>query len=136
MSRVVQEANLSSSAGRNGQGVRRSSTRSRKPNSSLFQEAVAMERIPELRKRRGGVHPVLTAKRKEIDSLLTDENSLEAVKAKLTKITSLFQGFTDAQEEYNAALIDESQRQESVAYFADIESSLISFVKRLQTGCV
>ena len=45
MSHVVQEANLSSSAGRNGQGVCRSSTRSRKPNSSLDQEAVAMERI-------------------------------------------------------------------------------------------
>ena len=136
MSRVVQEANLSSSAGRNGQGVRRSSTRSRKPNSSLYQEAVAMERIPELRKRRGGVHPVLMAKSKEIDSLLTDENNLEAVKVKVTEITSLFQGFTDAHEEYNAALINESQRQESVAYFADIDSSLISFVKRLQTGYV
>ena len=48
MSHVVQEANLSCSAGKNGQGVRRSSTRSRKPNSSLDQEAVAMERIREL----------------------------------------------------------------------------------------
>ena len=54
MSHVVQEANLSCSAGKNGQSVRRSSTRSRKPNSSLDQEAVAMERIRELRKRRGG----------------------------------------------------------------------------------
>ena len=127
MSHVVQEANLSCSAGKNGQSVRRSSTRSRKPNSSLDQEAVTMERIRELRKRRGGVLSALTAKRKEIDSLLTDENNLEAVKVKLTEITSLFQRFTDAHEEYNAALIDESQRQESVVYFADIESSLNFF---------
>ncbi|CAH3148678.1 unnamed protein product [Porites lobata] len=68
-----------------------------------------MERIRELRKRRGGVLSALTAKRKEIDSLLTDENNLEAVK------------------EYNATLIDESQRQESVVYFTDIESSLNFF---------
>ena len=127
MSHVVQEANLSCSAGKNGQSVRRSSTRSRKPNSSLDQEAVTMERIRELRKRRGGVLSALTAKRKEIDSLLTDENNLEAVKVKLTEITSLFQRFTDAHEEYNAALIDESQRQESVVYFTDIESSLNFF---------
>ena len=53
MSHVVQEVNLS--AGKNGQRVRRSSTRSRKPNSSLDQEVVAMERIRELRKRRGRV---------------------------------------------------------------------------------
>ena len=46
---------------------------------------------------------------------------------KLTEITSLFQRFTDAHEEYTAALIDESQRQESVVYFTDIESSLNFF---------
>ncbi|CAH3014403.1 unnamed protein product, partial [Porites evermanni] len=115
MSRAVQEANLSSSTGRNDQGVRRSSTRSRKPNSSLYQEAVTMERIPELRKRRGGVLSVLIVKRKEIDRLLTDENNLEGVNVKLTEITSLFQRLTDAHEEYNVALIFESQRQESVA---------------------
>ena len=67
MSHVVHEANLSCSAGKNGRGVRRSSTLSRKPNSSLDQKAVAMERIRELRKRRGGVLSALTAKRKEID---------------------------------------------------------------------
>ena len=67
------------------------------------------------------------AKCKEIDNLLTDENNLEVVKVKLTEITSLFQRFTDAHEKYNAALIDESQRQESVVYFADIESSLNFF---------
>ena len=121
---------MSCSAGKNG--VRRSTTRSRKPNSSLDREAVAMERIQELRKRRGGVLSALTAKRKEIDSLLTDENNVEAVKVKLTEITSLFQRSTDAHEDYNAALIDESQRQESVVYFADIGSSLNFFC---QTAC-
>ena len=46
---------------------------------------------------------------------------------KLTEITSLLQRFTDAHEEYNADLIDESQRQESLDYFVDIESSLNFF---------
>ena len=46
---------------------------------------------------------------------------------KLTEITSLFQRFTDAHEEYNADLIDETQRQESLDYFVDIESSLNFF---------
>ena len=101
MSHVIQEANLSCSAGKNGQSGRRSSTRSRKPNSSLDQEAVAMERIRELWKRRGGVLSVLKAKRNEIDSFSTNEHNLEAVKVKLTEITSLFQRFTDAHEEYN-----------------------------------
>ena len=101
MSHVIQEANLSCSAGKNGPSGRRSSTRSRKPNSSLDQEAVAMERIRELWKRRGGVLSVLKAKRNEIDSLWKNENNLEAVKVKLTEITSLFQRFTDAHEEYN-----------------------------------
>ena len=88
---MVQEVNLSCFAGKNGQGVRRSSTPSRKPNSSLDQEAVAMERIRELRTRRGGVRSALTAnKRKEIDSLLTDENNLEAVKVKLTEINLIY----------------------------------------------
>ena len=70
----------------NGEDVRRSSTRSRKPNPSLDEEAVSLKRIQEFRKRRGGVLSALTAKRKEIDSLLTDENNLEAVKVKLTEI--------------------------------------------------
>ena len=43
------------------------------------------------------------------------------------EITSLFQKLTDAHEEYDADLIDESQRQESVDYFVDIESSLNFF---------
>ena len=77
--------------------------------------------------RRGGVLSALTVKRKEIDSLLTDENNFDAVKVKLTEITSPFQRFTDAHEEYDATLIDKSQRQESVVYFADIESSFNFF---------
>ena len=112
---MVQEANLSCSTAQNGQGVSRLRTCLWKANSLLDQKAVAMERIRELRKRRGRVlSALMMAKPKEIDSLLTDENSLEAVKVKLREITSLFQKFTDTHEEYNADLIDESQRQESL----------------------
>ena len=64
-----QEANLSCSTGKYGQGVSRLSTCSWKANSSLDQKAVAMERIRELRERRGRIlSSVMMAKRKEIDS--------------------------------------------------------------------
>ena len=57
--------------------------------------------------------PSLSAKRREIDNLLTDESNLEAVKIKLPEITSLFRKFAEAQHAYHAALTDEGQRQES-----------------------
>ena len=105
---MVQEANLSCSTAKNGQGVSRLRTCLWKANSLLDQKAVAMERIRELTKRRGRVlSALMMAKPKEIDSLLTDENNLEAVEVKLREIT-------DTYEEYNADLIDESQRQESL----------------------
>ena len=49
------------------------------------------------------------------------------VKVKLSEITSIFQRFADAQDAYNAALVEESQRQESDVYFAEIETSLNFF---------
>ena len=49
------------------------------------------------------------------------------VKVKLSEITSLFQRFADAQDAYNAALVEESQRQESDVYFAEIETNLNFF---------
>ncbi len=48
----------------------------------------------------------------------------QLVKAKLSEMTLLFQSFTKAHDAYNAALVEESQRQESYVYFADIKSSL------------
>ena len=54
MSHDGQDVNLSNSAGRNDQPVRPSSTHVNRPNSSLDQEGIATEQIPELRKRRGG----------------------------------------------------------------------------------
>ena len=71
--------------GKNGQPVQCSSARARKPNSSVDQEGMVIERIRELRKQRGKVLSSLTAKRREIDSLLTDKNNLEMVKVKLIK---------------------------------------------------
>ena len=93
----------------------------------MNQEGVAIERIRDLRKRRGGVLSSLTAKRKEIDIFLADENNLEAVKVKLSEITSLFQRFTETHNEYNAALVADSQRQESDVYFAEIECNMNFF---------
>ena len=128
MSRNGSDVYLSYSAGKNGQPAENGS-RARKPNTSLDQEGISLERIRELRKRRGGVLSSLTSKRREIDSLLTDENNLETVKVKLSEITSLFRRFTEAHDAYNVALVEESQRQESDLYFADIESSLDFFCR-------
>ena len=128
MSRNGSDVYLSYSAGKNGQPAE-NGPRTRKPNTSLDQEGISLERIRELRKRRGGVLSSLTSKRREIDSLLTDENNLETVKVKLSEITSLFRRFTEAHDAYNVALVEESQRQESDLYFADIESSLDFFCR-------
>ena len=128
MSRNGSDVYLSYSAGKNGQPAE-NGPRARKPNTSLDQEGISLERIRELRKRRGGVLSSLTSKRREIDSLLTDENNLETVKVKLSEITSLFRRFTEAHDAYNVALVEESQRQESDLYFADIESSLDFFCR-------
>lgn len=66
---MVQEANLSCSTGKNGQGVSSLSTCSWKANSSLDQKAIAMERFREPRERRRRViSALMMAKRKEIDS--------------------------------------------------------------------
>ena len=128
MSRNGSDVYLSYSAGKNGQPAE-NGPRARKPNTSLDQEGISLECIRELRKRRGGVLSSLTSKRREIDSLLTDENNLETVKVKLSEITSLFRRFTEAHDAYNVALVEESQRQESDLYFADIESSLDFFCR-------
>ena len=125
---AADQVNLSYSAGKSGP-VQRTSARVRKPNSSLDHEGASLERIRELRKKRGGVLSSLSAKRREIDCLLTDEVNLEAVKIKLPEITSLFRKFADAQQAYHAALTDEGQRQESEVYFAEIESSLDFFCR-------
>ncbi|CAH3162575.1 unnamed protein product [Pocillopora meandrina] len=90
MSRNGSDVYLSYSAGKNGQPAE-NGPRARKPNTSLDHEGISLERIRELRKRRGGV-------------------------------------FTEAHDAYNVALVEESQRQESDLYFADIESSLDFFL--------
>ena len=97
MSSDAVDVNLSNSAGKSGQ-PERTSARVRKPNSSLYHEGASLERIRELRKKRGGggVLSSLSAKRREIDNLLTDEINLEAVKIKLPEITSLFRKFAEA----------------------------------------
>ena len=83
------------------------SARVRKPNSSLDHEGASLERIRELRKNRGGVLSSLSAKRREIDNLLTDEINLDAVKIKLLEIRSLVRKFAEARHAYHTALIDE-----------------------------
>ena len=104
---------MSNSAGKSGQPDQHTSSRIRKPNSLLDHEGASLKRIRELRKKRGGVLSSLSAKRREIDYLLTDESNLEAVKMELPKITSLYRKFVEAQHAYHAALTDEGRRQES-----------------------
>ena len=62
MSSDAVDVNLSNSAGKSGQPVQRTSARVCKPNSSLDHEGASLERIRELRKKRGGVLSSLSAK--------------------------------------------------------------------------
>ena len=63
----------------------------------------------------------ITAKHKEIDDLLNDVNNLEAVKVKLAEITNLFQKFVEGQNAYHRELADEAHKEQSNAYFSEIE---------------
>ena len=105
----------------------RSSSRVRRLNVTLDPDALRVERIRVLRKKRGGVLSSITAKRKEIDDLLNDVNNLEAVKVKLAEITDLFQKFVESQNAYHRELVDKPQKEQSNAYFSEIESSLRFF---------
>ena len=99
----------------------------RKPNSNLDQDGIRMERIRELRKKRGGVLSTMTTKRCEIDSLLTDSNNLEPVRVKVAEITLLFRKFVAAHEAYDAELVDKVPKEESNVYFTEIEASMNFF---------
>ena len=98
----------------------RSSTRVRKPNSTLDQDGIQMERVRELRKKRGGVLSAMTTKRREVDNLLTDSNNLEPVRVKLAEIALLFRNFVAAHEAYDAGLMDKVLKEESNVYFTEI----------------
>ena len=102
----------SSNGGKSGHAVQ---LRSAHVRIWIRKERHALERIPELRKKREGVLSSLSAKRREINNLLTDKNNSEAVKMKLLEIPSRFRKFAEAQHTYNAALTDEGERQESEA---------------------
>ena len=105
----------------------RSSSSVRRLNVTLDPDAIRVERIRVLRKKRGGVLSSITAKRKEIDDLLNDVNNLEAVKVKLAEITDLFRKFVESQNAYHRELVHEAQKEQSNAYFSEIESSLRFF---------
>ena len=85
------DADMSNSGGKKGLPVQRSSTHV-KPNSSVDQEGIVLEQIRDLRKQKGGVLSSLTAKHREINSLLTDLNNLETVKVSCQKSCRYFNG--------------------------------------------
>ena len=126
MSTDVLDGNSGNLPVENGQHVRLSS-RVRKPNLTLDQDGIRMERLRKLRNERGGVLSAVTAKRREIDNLLTDASNLEPVKVKLAEITLLFRKFVNTHDAYVAELVDEVQREESEVYFSEIEASMNFF---------
>ena len=85
-----------------------------------------MERVRELRKKRG-VLSAMTTKRREIDNLLTDSNNLEPVRVKLAEITLLFHKFVTTHEAYDAELVDKVLKEESNVYFTEIEARMNFF---------
>ena len=105
----------------------RSSTRVRRRNVTLDTEGVREERMRLLRNRRRGILSSITAKRREIDNLLNDVNNLDPVRVKLAELTQFFQNFVDAQNAYHSQLEDEARKEESNAFFDEIEASLNFF---------
>ena len=66
--------------------------------------------------------------------MLNDVNSLEAGLVKLAEITDLFQKFVESQNAYHRELVEQAQKEQSNAYFSEIESSLRFFCDTVMTG--
>ena len=86
----VLDINLLTSAGKSSEPVQRTSAHVRKLDSSWDHNGVSLGQIRELRKKREGVLSSLSAKRREIDNLLTDESNLKATTTTTTTTTTTF----------------------------------------------
>jgi len=85
----------------------RVSTRSKMPSKRLDQEEVLLERLHRLKSKRSGYLSTVTARRKDIEALLADEENIELVKEKLPRFLAAFETFKDAHVTYSSHLQDE-----------------------------
>ena len=94
----------------------------------------ATENIDELtslkRSRRGTLSSV-TAKRREIERLMSDPCNLELVKSEIEKLCKFFANFRSLHDTYVSKLEDEEEVEKSNQYFHEINESFACFQDRI-----
>lgn len=88
----------------------------RKPSSTLDQEAVRAENCVEDKKRRPGFKAVLTKRRNELFDLMDRGENVDCVKLKVLDLNEAFDKFVDAHKLY-CSYVDGSQSSVELAQY-------------------
>ena len=82
-------------------------TRSRMPNKQLDEEAVLFKKLHRLKNERSGYLSTVSARRNEIDALLSSEENVQLVKEKLPSFLAAVEKFKEAHLTYSSNLQDD-----------------------------
>ena len=83
-------------------------TCSRMPNKQLDEEAVLFEKLHRLQNERSGYLSTVSARRNEIDALLSSEENIQPVKEKLPSFLAAVEKFKEAHLAYSSNLQDDT----------------------------
>ena len=97
--------------------ARRSTSRTRKPNTTLDMEGVLSEKLRSLKNTRRGHLANVTANVNGIHELLSDDRNLQVVKEKLAVAEEAFLKFKNAHLNYAAEIGSEENEAECDEYF-------------------
>ena len=107
--------------------ARRTTSRTRKPNTTLDMEGVLSEKLRSLKNTRRGHLANVTANVNGIHELLSDDRNLQEVKEKLTVAEEAFLKFKDAHLNYAAEIGSEENETECDEYFTREERKFRDF---------
>ena len=82
----------------------RISIRSKMPSKRLDQEGVLLENLDRLKNERSGYLSTVTARKNEIDALLSNEENISLVKKKLPGFLAALEAFKEAHLAYSLNL--------------------------------
>ena len=110
----------------------RSSTRSKMPSKGLDQEGVLLEKLHRFKNEKSGYLSTVTARRNEIDALLSNEENISRVKEKLPGFLAAFEVFKEAHLAYLSNLQDEASFARCQEQFNFEPLRADDFCKRVQ----
>ena len=110
----------------------RISTRSKMPRKRPDQEGALLEKLHRLKNERSGYLSTVTARRNEIDALLSNEENIYLVNEKLPGFLAAFEAFKEAHLAYSSNLQDEASFARCQEQFNFECSRADDFCKRVQ----